>query len=531
LSGYNKNLTSAKNKIDGVKYLTLLHVLSADLLKSHDKTISHTALHANIKEIYAFQKKHSKFRSEDLTPYLISMEKLHDDYTDADYYQFFDQVNHENYRIGEKAEILFSEDREQYFLGTLITHYLPEFIISLGISHNLLEKFISLKQMDRETKAIYIEQNKLIHLSSEELANIINLLRNYADTQNLQNTMHQILDALLQLKESEHFEFDLKLMHILVGLAETLNDQNTNLLEKLLKDDEKIFSEKIAYYTYLLIFIIFLVSGIFVYFFRIFNANMQKDIKLREMNNSLEGKIKEEVQKNRDKDKQLIQQSRLAQMGEMISMIAHQWRQPLSAISATSALLELKAKLHQLEDDSVEQKAKDISNYAYHLSVTIDDFRNFFKPNKEKNKTTYDDIVKSVRRIIEISLVNKNIQFRQELNCHKPFTTYSNELKQVVLNLIKNAEDALLENAVKNPYIQIVTYVQNDKYILEVSDNGGGIPHDILDNIFDPYFSTKDEKNGTGIGLYMSKTIIEEHCGGKLNVKNDSEGAVFSIII
>ncbi len=140
-------------------------------------------------------------------------------------------------------------------------------------------------------------------------------------------------------------------------------------------------------------------------------------------------------------------------------------------------------------------------------------------------------MIKSVLSIIESSISSKNIQLLQELNCHNPFNSYPNELRQVVLNLIKNSEDILLEKEVENPCIKIKTYQKDDKHILEVSDNGGGIPEAVIDKIFDPYFSTKSEKNGTGLGLYMSKTIIEEHCGGTLGVANDSDGAVFKIML
>ncbi len=253
--------------------------------------------------------------------------------------------------------------------------------------------------------------------------------------------------------------------------------------------------------------------------------------KVEALNESLTSRVKLEVEKNRQIDEQLFQQSRLAQMGEMLSMIAHQWRQPLTAISATSSWIELRARFNQLENDTVQKKAKDISNYAQHLSETIDDFRNFFKPNKEKKETSYDEIVQSILSIIEASIINQNIELHQELNCHNSFTTFPNELRQVVLNLIKNAEDVLLEKKVKNPFIKIETYQKGEKYILEISDNGGGISEDIIENIFDPYFSTKNEKNGTGLGLYMSKTIIEEHCAGKLSVENRENGALFRIIL
>ena len=253
--------------------------------------------------------------------------------------------------------------------------------------------------------------------------------------------------------------------------------------------------------------------------------------KLHYLNENLEKKVKEEVEKNRVKDKQLLQQSRMAQMGEMLSMIAHQWRQPLAAISATSASIELKASLNKLDNDEAQKKAHDISSFSQHLSRTIDDFRDFFKPNKEKKEMTYDEIVKSVLRIMEVSIANKNIQLLQDLNCHETFNTYPNELKQVVLNLIKNAEEALLEKAVKDPTITIATYTKEDTYILEVSDNAGGIPKDIINKIFDPYFSTKTKKDGTGLGLYMSKIIIEEHCDGTLSAINTGNGALFKIVL
>jgi C4-dicarboxylate-specific signal transduction histidine kinase len=268
----------------------------------------------------------------------------------------------------------------------------------------------------------------------------------------------------------------------------------------------------------------------------ILHNNMEKEIahktkELQSLNENLEERVKEELQHNREKDKQLIQQSRMAMMGEMIRMIAHQWRQPLAAISATSASIELKAGLNKLDNDVAIQKAQDISNFSQHLSKTIDDFRNFFKQNKEKGETTYSEVISSVFGIIEISLINKNIQLQQELNCHEQFSTYPNELKQVVLNLIKNAEDVLLERSIKDPSIKITTYTNENNYILEVSDNAGGISEDIIKKIFDPYFSTKTKKDGTGLGLYMSKTIIEEHCGGELSVSNSEDGAVFKIVL
>ena len=248
-------------------------------------------------------------------------------------------------------------------------------------------------------------------------------------------------------------------------------------------------------------------------------------------NENLQKEVASQIEQLRQKDKQLIRQSHQAQMGEMLSMIAHQWRQPLTAIGAVSAGLELKARLNQLDNDTTYRKAKDISNHVHHLSTTINDFKNFFKPDKVPKETNYDELVESVLGIVHISILNQNILLYQELNSHDSFNTYPNEVKQVILNLIKNAEDVLVEKKIKNPYIKISTYKKGDKNILEVSDNGSGVQKEIIEDIFDPYFSTKSEKNGTGLGLYMSKIIIEDHCKGKLSVTNSQEGAVFAICL
>jgi two-component system sensor histidine kinase EvgS len=233
-----------------------------------------------------------------------------------------------------------------------------------------------------------------------------------------------------------------------------------------------------------------------------------------------------------EKERQMLQQSKLAQMGEMISMIAHQWRQPLTAISARINNLLFKIMLGEnISNELLEKELNKIGEYSQHLSSTIDDFRGFFKDNKKKELISISDAVNSTLAIIQISTENKGINIITDLQCTTKFETYANEIKQVILNLIKNAEDALLENNIKNPTITIqsICDINCNNPTLIIKDNAGGIPQEIKDKIFDPYFSTKFEKDGTGLGLYMSKTIIEEHCQGKLSVENDKDGAVFKI--
>jgi signal transduction histidine kinase len=217
----------------------------------------------------------------------------------------------------------------------------------------------------------------------------------------------------------------------------------------------------------------------------------------------------------------MFTQSRQAQMGEMISMIAHQWRQPLNAISAAINVIKLKAFKKDCNFLDITDKIQTQINY---LSSTINDFRDFFKPQKEKRITNFKKIVEKALILIGDSLKNKNIEVKLNIKEVKDFLSYENELIQVVLNLFKNAEDILVEKNIKNPQI----IVDIDKDILSIEDNAGGIPEDIIEHIFDPYFSTKD-KNGTGLGLYMSKIIVEEHCNGELKVENTKQGAKFTI--
>ena len=262
----------------------------------------------------------------------------------------------------------------------------------------------------------------------------------------------------------------------------------------------------------------------------VLRKNLKKsNLELNELNITLEMRIRDEVAKNREKDRQLLHKAKLAQMGEMLGMIAHQWRQPLNAIATSIAKLELQVILEQYDKNLFAQNLANITRVIEHLNTTIEDFRNFFKMDKDKQKISYEELVDDVFNIIKVSVENRGIKLETDFRCNLKFYTYSNELEHVILNLIKNAEDILLEREVENPLIKIATYFQDKTYILEISDNGGGVPNQIIDKIFDPYFSTKKSKDGTGIGLNMSKTIIEEHCGGKLTIFNNDLGAVFKI--
>jgi len=256
---------------------------------------------------------------------------------------------------------------------------------------------------------------------------------------------------------------------------------------------------------------------------------------LKELNNSLEEKIKQEVEKNRKKEKQLLNQSRLAQMGEMISMIAHQWRQPLGAISSAIIAIEMNiasGRFNNYKDlvGFLDKKHKNINEYVQFLSTTIDDFRSFFKPDKSKELVNLTVPIVKALSIVEISMKNKGIKISTDYQDNDELEIYQNEVVQVILNILKNSEDNFIERDISNPVIEITTKKQHNKLIIKISDNGKGIEENILPKIFDPYFSIKSEKNGTGLGLYMSKVIIEEHNNGELNVQNHPNGVAFDIV-
>jgi hypothetical protein len=252
---------------------------------------------------------------------------------------------------------------------------------------------------------------------------------------------------------------------------------------------------------------------------------------LQELNQQLENKIENGIELNRKKDRILIHNSRLAQMGEMMSLIAHQWRQPLSAISATSTGLHVKLEFDKYDHDFFVDALLKIETYVNHLSSTIDDFANFFKPTKKKEAVYIHEIIQKSLFIMSPSLTKAEVKVVQDVNSFTKIDTYPNELIQVVINLIKNAENVLLKRGVKNPTISITAYEKEEKHYIEICDNAGGIEDNIIDKIFEPYFSTKENENSTGLGLYMSKFIIEESCNGILNVINENNGAKFTIIL
>ncbi|MFC2074263.1 PAS domain-containing protein [Campylobacterota bacterium] len=240
---------------------------------------------------------------------------------------------------------------------------------------------------------------------------------------------------------------------------------------------------------------------------------------------------KKQAAKEREEQQMLmIQQSRLASMGEMIGNISHQWRQPLNALGLTLQKLNLYQSRGILDDKKMKESVDKSMSLINTMSSTINDFRDFFNPNKEKSVFSVAEAIDKAYKIVESSFENASIEYRLELDDNDiNVEGYSNEFSQVMLNLLNNAKDALIENKVTSAQVIVAVKKDRDQINISVCDNAGGIPTQLITKIFDPYFTTKEEGKGTGIGLYMSKMIIEDHMNGKLTVSNADEGACFLI--
>lgn len=251
----------------------------------------------------------------------------------------------------------------------------------------------------------------------------------------------------------------------------------------------------------------------------------QRTKELYELNISLDQKVKEEVEKRSYQEQMLIHQSRFAAMGEMIGNIAHQWRQPLNALGLLLQNIENAYEMEMLDDAYIAKTIEKGNRLTNTMSKTIDDFRNFFKPNKEATVFTIASTIDSTLEMVKQSYLNHTIQILIEVDKTLCIKGFASEFSQVLLNILNNAKDALVEKNPSKKTISIKAFEKNNFVYIEIEDNAGGVPIEIKSKIFDPYFTTKEEGKGTGIGLYMSKTIIENNMKGRIYLKDGAHGA------
>lgn len=250
---------------------------------------------------------------------------------------------------------------------------------------------------------------------------------------------------------------------------------------------------------------------------------------LRAHNIDLATKVEAQQKQNELNEQMMINQSRMAVMGEMISMIAHQWRQPITIIGMIANNTILDVELDEINSSKLLEDLESINYQVGYLSQTIDDFRNFFRPDKFHSNISTDELYTDLLSILGNSLEQHNIKIIVSGDTKERFNTYKNELVQVFLNIITNAKDAFIENKIADAKIYFTCEKQGEVMYFSIEDNAGGIPKEVLPKIFDPYFTTKALSHGTGIGLYMSYTIITNHLGGTVDVSSKDGKTTFMI--
>lgn len=312
-------------------------------------------------------------------------------------------------------------------------------------------------------------------------------------------------------------------------------------IQKSIFDNKKLLEERIQKYirtvVFISIFVIFFIG--FLSFimskkitevFKNYQQNVnKKELLLQDLNKNLELKVELAIEEVKKKDRAMLHQSRLARMGTMLSLIAHQWRQPLSELSGILMEIQTASKFDKLDKEMVEESINESNKLIKFMSLTIDDFRNFFKPDKKKVYFYVEDACFEAISLISAAIKSANITLTKNIKCNCEILGYKREFAQVLLNLIGNAKDILIQREINNPLIHIEIDYKDGYSIITVSDNAGGVIEEHLELIFEPYFTTKDGTKGTGLGLYMSKMIIEKNMGGELSVENINDGALFKI--
>jgi len=235
------------------------------------------------------------------------------------------------------------------------------------------------------------------------------------------------------------------------------------------------------------------------------------------------------VEALREKEQMLIQQSRQAALGEMIGNIAHQWRQPLNILALQVQQLLMLYEFGKLTRESLDSTVNSSMEQIRHMSGTIDDFRNYFRPDKGKTEFELSGVITNTLSLIGEGFRSEKIRIEVLTKDDPVISGYRNEFAQVLINILNNARDVLIEREINAPRVTITTFTESDRAVVSIADNAGGIPEEIIGKIFDPYFTTKGPQIGTGVGLFMSKSIIEKNMGGRLTVRNNADGAEFRI--
>jgi len=439
-----------------------------------------------------------------------------------------------------------SEDRLNYMnFSNLIYEYVVVFVTKNNIS------FIN-DIKDLENKKIGVRKDYALYETIQKKYPNLTIVAVETNEEGMKQVKNGTLFALLGSVPSlgnlihEHYLGELKIsgkiddkVSLFMGVSKD-KERLVDILNKSLhnipsstrqnittKWSSFIYEDNLHYVTILKIVIVVLCLIFVILFFFIYRQYL-----LKKYNINLKEVLKKEQIKNKIQTSKLLHQSKFAQVGEMTNIIAHQWRQPLSAISATANNLVFKLTLEdKIKKEKILEEVELISRYSQHLSNTINDFRSFFKSDKEPTEEKLEQLIDNVVKIIEPTLKEHNIML--EINSIKDvsYKICKNELQQAILGIIQNAKDAILEHDRSNGKITISLIKIQKAVEIKIVNNGGEIDNAIIDKIWEPYFTTKNDTGGTGIGLYISKMIVESHCKGKLTVENIKDGASFKITL
>ncbi|MFY9075973.1 ATP-binding protein [Malaciobacter mytili] len=516
-------------------YLFIFNFLSYNYFIKDFKELEYNE---NIKSLYSFAKKIDKE--------LQKIEQTTNDYAKWDEtYNFietkYNNYIYENFRensstledlglefmvfINQKNKIIYSkflEENSIYNKENFIYYILNNFskthtadIMKYQNGHFYLAKLPIVKSDSSGESKGYIISGRKLKLEELNFALFDNI--SFSDVENKHYNINFISSYLDNIK--------IALLHNeenLINYIDFFNKNNTFKLSIKTVDKREIYQKGKKN----ILFFNLIISILFVILIYILFSYMQYQQKL---NKKLQIEVEKEIKKQREQEQLLIQQSKLAAMGEMIGNIAHQWRQPLNALGLVMQNIQFAYQIGELDNNFMNKAVEKTNTLTTNMSKTIDDFRNFFKPNKTKSYFKINETIEKTIFLLESTFEHYNIKIQRDLAEDIELFGFSSEFSQSILNILSNAKDALIETTLENKKIVVKSYKKNETAIIEIEDNAGGIEDKIKDKIFEPYFTTKEEGKGTGIGLYMTKTIIENSMYGKLEVENTKDGAKFII--
>jgi signal transduction histidine kinase len=385
---------------------------------------------------------------------------------------------------------------------------------------------IALQQKCKEIRLLYVEDNELARIST------LDVLHNFFDTVDTANDGSEGLEKFKQ-KNYDLIITDINMPHM----------NGLEMIDAIKKINNEIPILIISAYNESNYFLETIKLGVEGYllkpidleqFLQMISKTVEK-IELRRQNQKykeeLEQKVKAQVQELIEKDKIITQKSKLALMGEMVDAIAHQFKQPLSIIQLQALQLEDAYKSDTIDNQVIADSTSGTISQVEHLSETISQFRDFLRPQLDVEKIKIETVLSSVLLLTQDELKQHQIEvlLKGDLDLH--VNIIPGEFKHVLINLLNNAKDAFVERETKTKkQITISVSSDSDNVYVEVADNAGGIPESIIHKIFKPNFSVKQNKQSSGIGLYISETIIKK-IGGEISVRNDKDGAVFTVVL